>query len=252
MYRFFFIVYSYFTIATTTVSGWSVQNAIVNYIKTSTLFNELHEQHVASNQVQHMMKSTPLVNAPDKDKIQFANGPVGKIISDIMASEQALLGDWKIEKIVEAAGNDFNEQEGHEYLMQVLNEAPVTLFSFVDCPWCLLAKQLLEEEYQLINGDGRLQVIELEDMGREGKRIRASIALSTGRTSMPALFIGSKSIGGYTDGFVLNSDTDNNKEESGFQYIPPKERDLRCVESPGLAILHERKELAALLSGATE
>ena len=250
MYRFFFIVYSYFKIATTTVSGWSFQNAIINYIKTSTLFNELHEEHVASNQVRHMMKSTPLVNAPDTDKIQFANGPIGKLISDMMASEQALLGDWKIEKIVEAAGQDFNEQEGYEYLIQILNQAPITLFSFVDCPWCLLAKQLLEEEYQLINGDGTLQVIELEDMARDGKRIRASIALSIGRTSMPALFIGSKSVGGYTDGFVLNSDTDN-KEESGFQYVPPLERDLRCLESPGLAILHERKELAALFSDAT-
>ena len=247
MYRFYFIVYSYFIITISIiVNGWSFQNAIVNYIKTSTLFNKLHEEHVASNQVQHMMKSTPLVNAPDKDKIQFANGPVGKLISDMMASEQALLGDWKIEKIVEAAGYDFNEQEGHAHLIQVLNRAPITLFSFADCPWCLLAKQLLEEEYQLINGDGRLQVIELEDLGREGKRLRASIALSTGRTSMPALFIGSKSIGGYTDGFVLNSDMDN-KEESGFQYVPPPERDLRCLGSPGLV----RKELAALLSGAT-
>jgi len=237
-------------ITSTAVNGWSFQNAIVNYIKTSTLFNELHEEHVTSNQVRHMMKSTPLVNAPDKDKIQFANGPVGKLISDIMASEQALLGDWKIEKIVEAAGQDFNEHEGYESLIQVLNQAPITLFSFVDCPWCLLAKQLLEEEYQLINGDGKLQVIELEDMNRDGKRIRASIALSTGRTSMPALFIGSKSIGGYTDGFVLNSDT-NHDEDSGFQYIPPQERDLRCLESPGLAILHERKEFGALLSDTT-
>eukprot|EP00985_Skeletonema_marinoi_P022526 scaffold14406_cov66-Skeletonema_marinoi.AAC.2 len=37
--------------------------------------------------------------------------------------------------------------------------------SGLDCPWCLLAKQLLQDEYQLDNDT--LQIIELEDLGQE-------------------------------------------------------------------------------------
>lgn len=232
--------------------GWSsssfIQNAIINYIKSSNVIATLHEEHVNSNQVQHMMKSTPLVNAPDDAKMDFANGIFGKMLADIMQSEQLLLGDWKIDKIVEAAGQDFNEDGSHLQLMDMLNEVPVTVFSFVDCPWCLLAKKLLQNEHH-----GILQIIELEDLGRKGKQLRASIALSTGRTSMPAIFINNKSIGGYTDGFGETTVTNSKDEEShsdGFTYVPPIEKDLRLLRSPGLAALHESGELAALLRDA--
>ena len=232
--------------------GWSsssfIQNAIINYIKSSNVIATLHEEHVNSNQVQHMMKSTPLVNAPDDAKMDFANGIFGKMLADIMQSEQLLLGDWKIDKIVEAAGQDFNEDGSHLQLMDMLNEVPVTVFSFVDCPWCLLAKKLLQNEHH-----GILQIIELEDLGRKGKQLRASIALSTGRTSMPAIFINNKSIGGYTDGFGETTVSNSKDEESisdGFTYVPPIEKDLRLLRSPGLAALHESGELAALLRDA--
>ncbi len=202
-----------------------------------------------------------------------------------MAKEQELLGDWKIDKIVEAAGSEFDEETSHENLIRILlNEyyddcddgdgrslddssssliigskrtPKVTLFSFVDCPWCLLAKQLLqEEEYQslLLDNDDALQIIELEDLGREGKHLRASIALATGRTSMPACFINGKSVGGYTDGFSTIDDDDDNTAavgvmREGFTYVPRPEVDLRMMESKGLAALHETGELRVLLSG---
>lgn len=207
-----------------------------------------------------------------------------------MAKEQQLLGDWKIEKIVEAAGNDFDEEMSHDNLMRILRNgysydsdeenidnnsssisidgidthspSPiVTLFSFVDCPWCLLAKQLLQEgeEYRqlllLDNDDALLQIIELEELGQEGKHLRASIALATGRTSMPACFIGGKSVGGYTDGFSTDDDdNDVNLDEGrrmseGFMFVPRPEVDLRMMESKGLASLHEKGELKRLISG---
>ena len=63
----------------------------------------------------------------------------------MMASEQTLLGDWKIEKIVEAAGRNFDEDVAHQNLVNTLDEGPeVTLFSFVDCPWCLPCKATIE------------------------------------------------------------------------------------------------------------
>ena len=250
-----FFVITLHALLTPCAYSWSLEGAMINWVKSSKLFATLHEEHIASPQVRHMMKATPLVNAPDDAKMDFANGFFGHLVANMMASEQALLGDWKLEKIVEAAGEDFDENIGHDYLLQVLDKASVTIFSFVDCPWCLLAKKLLEEEYQLINGDGTLQIIELEDLERDGKVLRASIALATGRTSMPACFIGGKSIGGYTDGFATNygsegdsaSSADDDGKVSGFTYVPIPERDLRFIGSPGMAKLHERGELETLL-----
>ena len=43
-----------------------------------------------------------------------------------------------------------------------------------------------------------LSEVELEERGREGKELRAAIALATGRTSMPAIFVGGRSLGGST------------------------------------------------------
>mmetsp|Transcript_31304 Transcript_31304/g.58047 ORF Transcript_31304/g.58047 Transcript_31304/m.58047 type:complete len:275 (-) Transcript_31304:450-1274(-) len=237
-----------------TAYAWSFEKAAINWVKSSTLFADLHQQHVSSNQVRHMMKSTPLVNAPDEAKMEFANGPFGRMVAAMMESEQKLLGDWKLQKIVEAAGVDFDEDKAHEYLMDVIDRAPVTVFSFEDCPWCLLAEKLLEDEYSLRHGDGILQVVRLEELGREGKKLRAAVALSTGRTSMPACFIGNMSVGGYTDGFgsavedyVPNDVADMLDEDSGFKYVPSPENDLRCIGSPGLEKLHVRGELAVLL-----
>ena len=169
-----------------------------------------------------------------------------------MKKEQEVLGDWKIDKIVEAAGVEFDQVQSHDNLLRILNQgytneydvAPpeVTVFSFVDCPWCLLAKQLLEEQYSSSSGSGNttVQIIELEDLQQEGKHLRASIALATGRTSMPACFIRGKSVGGFTDGF-------DGLRGEGFQYVPPNDVDLRMVGSNGLESLHLSGELRRML-----
>eukprot|EP00578_Thalassiosira_sp_NH16_P020412 CAMPEP_0181093490 /NCGR_PEP_ID=MMETSP1071-20121207/9475_1 /TAXON_ID=35127 /ORGANISM="Thalassiosira sp., Strain NH16" /LENGTH=238 /DNA_ID=CAMNT_0023175731 /DNA_START=246 /DNA_END=962 /DNA_ORIENTATION=+ len=230
-------------------NAWSFEKAMVNWVKSSQLFADLHREHVSSRQAVHMMKSTPLVDAPDEAKMDFANGPLERTVANMMESEQALLGDWKLGKIVEAAGEHFDETSSHLYLLEVLDRAPVTLVSFADCPWCLLAKKLMEDEYQLINGDGTLQIIELEDLERDGKTLRAAIAIATGRTSMPACFVRGKSVGGYTDGFITNAAPDGDVEDSGFTYVPTPDRDLRYTGSPGLAKLHGSGELATLLGG---
>ena len=86
-----------------------MQWAIVNWVKSSDQFAELHEEHVASSQVRHMMKSTSLVGASDGAKMDFADGLFGNVVAKMMESEQRLLGDWKLEKIVEAAGDNFDE-----------------------------------------------------------------------------------------------------------------------------------------------
>eukprot|EP00984_Skeletonema_dohrnii_P022425 scaffold11553_cov82-Skeletonema_dohrnii-CCMP3373.AAC.1 len=178
----------------TIANAWSLQATFLNAIKSSSLLTDLHQQHIASPTVSHMMKSTPLVDAPDEAKLEFATSFMGRLVANIMAKEQELLGDWKIDKIVEAAGNGFDEEKSHENLMRILlNGYDGGSNNVGNCPWCLLAKQLLLEEYQLENDT--LQIIELENLGQEGKHLRASISLATGRTSMPACFINGKSVG---------------------------------------------------------
>mmetsp|Transcript_34479 Transcript_34479/g.54339 ORF Transcript_34479/g.54339 Transcript_34479/m.54339 type:complete len:240 (+) Transcript_34479:56-775(+) len=199
------------------ISAFNFQQSLLKWFKEADFVAQLHAKHVASESVQHMFKGTPLASAPDQAKIDFANSLAGQMLSQFMVSEQDLLGEWKVGKIVEAAGDDFESETARRGLLNVISSNQMTIFSFVDCPWCLLAKKLLKEEYNLTSGDGTLQVVELEDLGRKGKHLRAAIAIETGRTSMPAIFIGERAIGGYTDGF------------------------------PGLQSLHESGELISML-----
>ena len=71
------------------------------------------------------------------------------------------------------------------------------LFSFRDCPWCLLAKERLAGLATVLPA-AEARVVELEERGREGKELRAAVALATGRTSMPAVFVRGRSLGGRT------------------------------------------------------
>eukprot|EP00747_Dinoflagellata_sp_TGD_P163486 gnl/TRDRNA2_/TRDRNA2_182190_c0_seq1.p1 gnl/TRDRNA2_/TRDRNA2_182190_c0~~gnl/TRDRNA2_/TRDRNA2_182190_c0_seq1.p1 ORF type:complete len:352 (+),score=33.49 gnl/TRDRNA2_/TRDRNA2_182190_c0_seq1:70-1125(+) len=169
----------------------------LEWFKTSPIVAKLHAQHVASDSVFHMMKATPLVGASDDMKLDFANGPAGKAVADFMRAEQRYLGEWKAERIVEAAGPGFDAEAMRAKLVQLVSSHPVVIFSFTDCPWCLQAKQVLGE---MNLSPGSVHVVELEDLGREGKALRAALALATGRTSMPNVFVGGRSVGGFTDG----------------------------------------------------
>uniref|UniRef100_A0A7S4M2M1 Glutaredoxin domain-containing protein n=1 Tax=Prymnesium polylepis TaxID=72548 RepID=A0A7S4M2M1_9EUKA len=146
-----------------------------------------------------MIKGTPFAGAPDDLKLRFVDESGGQFVSDFMQLEQRLLGDWKVGKIVEAAGEGFDSAAARQDMRALVGSRPVVCFSFVDCPWCLAAKRLLFDELAL--SDEQCLVLELEDLGRRGKSLRAAIALGTGRTSLPAVFVGGRSLGGFTDGF---------------------------------------------------
>jgi glutaredoxin len=249
-------------------SSPSVQTILLEWFKNSELVARLHAEHVASPQVQHMMKSTQLVKAADDDKLRFAGSFMGRLVSDAMAKEQQMLGNWKVQKIIEAATPEtgvFDIEAGHNQLLNIIERAPITLFSFVDCPWCLLAKKLLQEEpYRLdygIDGDNRmLQIVELEDLEWKGKELRASIALATGRTSMPACFIGGLSIGGFTDGFEFFNDqipsesldpkSGSDDDINGEMFVPSTCLDLRLRDASGIKDMHETGRLQNLIEQA--
>ena len=165
------------------------------------------------------------------------------------------------------------------------------VFSFSDCPWCVAAKATLggcegkgaagacpsppvsftaplphrcapiptgitarrysSQSTDTIHTGTDLAVYEIDEMGREGKVIRAALAETTGRTSMPNVFVGGRSIGGYTDGYV----------DEGQPVAVPRENtprgqgDLGREEwvwpgSPGLEALHASGRLREILPSA--
>lgn len=120
-----------------------------------------------------------------------------------------------------------------EELHMLVNSAPVVVFSFSDCPWCVAAKALLAE-YGLQkvlrqetagtdtnavgdeNGQVQLALHEIDKMGKRGKRIRAALATVTGRTSMPNVFISGRSVGGFTDGYATEREGSDRIDGSIF------------------------------------
>ena len=204
-----------------------------NWFKGSEAVAAIHRKHVQGETVQHMLKSTPFAAAPDELKLQFARGPAGAAVSEFMRLEQQYIGDWKLERIVEAAGTDFDPIAARDLLVAEATSAPVVMFSFVDCPWCLLAKGALRAQIFIAGAaEDALRVVELEELGREGKRLRAALAIATGRTSMPAVFVNSRAIGGYTDG------------------EPAGDEALCLAGSPGLKQLIEGGTFQGLLKSA--
>lgn len=196
-----------------------------------------HAKHVEGEIAVHMMKGAPwLADAPDAEKKAFARGAAGAAVAQFMKAEQRQIGQWKVDRIIEAAGADFDAALQRDRLLREAAGAPVVVFSFVDCPWCLLAKETLQameaSPAESAMPAGSLRVFELEDMGREGKRMRAAIALATGRTSMPSIFVGGRCIGGFTDG------------------DPSGDDELCLANSPGLEALAASGELRALVAQA--
>jgi glutaredoxin 3 len=70
---------------------------------------------------------------------------------------------------------------------------PVLMFSFTTCPFCIKAKQVLDDL------GAKYTVIEL-DTDPDGKAIRAEMADLLGRSSVPAIWISGQFIGGCNDG----------------------------------------------------
>ena len=79
-------------------------------------------------------------------KLDFAKGPIGRSVAKFMWLEHMHIGEWKTERIVEAAGPSFDATSARSALVAAAATAPAVLFSFTDCPWCLLAKEALHSE----------------------------------------------------------------------------------------------------------
>ena len=170
-----------------------VVRRLLDWFRESELVEKEHAKHIASPTVSHLLKGTPLVDAADDNKLVFASSYLGRLVARVVKEEGEYLSEWKVAKIVEAAGPAFDEAAAREDLRKEAARADVVVFSFTDCPWCVAAKRLLAEYDSVLD-------IDLEPLGQRGKTLRAAIALETGRTSMPAVYVRGEAIGGYTDG----------------------------------------------------
>ena len=212
-------------------------DALLAWFRDSELVAAAHAKHVASDTVSHLFKGTPMAAAPDALKLRFVGDGAGRFVSDFMRREQQTLGEWKQRKVVEAAGPAFDERGALAELSDLSSTAPVVVLSFVDCPWCLAAKELLATQSSI--SPEAVRVVELEELGRQGKALRAAAALATGRTSMPNVWIGGRSVGGYTDGY-----------DGAFDLRLVRRPELCVRSSPGLLALRDSGELDAMLRDA--
>lgn len=209
----------------------AIMRRLVSWFKTSPAVAAKHQEHIAGETPLHLMKGSPLTRAPDALKLQFIDSAAGKFVESFMRFERSEAGDWKVAQVLEAAGPDYDAEAALAVVSGILEADGVVMFSFVDCPWCVAAKKLLREELAALGlGAERLRVVELDDDAANGKAIRAALAQHTGRTSMPNVFVGGKSLGGYTDG-----------EPSGS---------LAAPDSPGVRALRDSGRLREMLRRA--
>lgn len=173
---------------------------ILDQLKTSDFIQEKHQEHVDANKVSHLFQNSSLAALPDRYKLDFVHSRAGRALQRIMQEEQDYLGDWKVDKIQEAA-RDYNAKEIQDHISLDVRSHDMVMYSFQDCPWCVAAKSLLNDHYvDKMSFNISIAIIELEPLGVTGKAIRAELAQQMGRTSMPCIFVHGKPIGGFTDG----------------------------------------------------
>jgi glutaredoxin 3 len=73
---------------------------------------------------------------------------------------------------------------------------PVTIYTKAWCPYCLAAKELLNEK--------GVPFTEIDIMGKADKRDEM-LAKARGRSTVPQIFIGDRHVGGCDDLYALDS-----------------------------------------------
>eukprot|EP00448_Togula_jolla_P039901 CAMPEP_0170645250 /NCGR_PEP_ID=MMETSP0224-20130122/42967_1 /TAXON_ID=285029 /ORGANISM="Togula jolla, Strain CCCM 725" /LENGTH=225 /DNA_ID=CAMNT_0010976429 /DNA_START=57 /DNA_END=735 /DNA_ORIENTATION=+ len=130
----------------------------------------------------------------DEDRLEFMNSPVGQVVGAVASAlSTGPLNEGKIWLAKTMAG-DYDEAAVSAKLESYISENPAVVFSFSTCPFCIKAKRELDDL------GVKYLAVELDQMGDEGKQIRAELAKKTQRTSMPNIFIGGEGVGGCNDG----------------------------------------------------
>ncbi|CAJ1388478.1 unnamed protein product [Effrenium voratum] len=98
--------------------------------------------------------------------------------------------------IADKLAGDYDEERIGQLIDDKINSNKIMMFSFSTCPFCLRAKQILEEDY----GE-QIEVYEC-DLEPDGYAVRAELGRRTGRTSMPSTWLGPTQLGGCNDGGI--------------------------------------------------
>jgi glutaredoxin 3 len=102
------------------------------------------------------------------------------------------LAEGKKQLAVKQAG-DYDAAATRAQIDRYVTDNAVLIFSWTRCPFCVNAKNLLNEL------GAKYTAVEL-DIRDDGKAFRAELGQLTNRTSMPNCFIGGTSYGGCNDG----------------------------------------------------
>lgn len=97
--------------------------------------------------------------------------------------------------VADIVAGEFDEPKIEALVNDFITGEEVAMFSFTTCPFCRKAKDYLDEE------GIKYKAMELDELdGNLGNEVRAVLGKMTKRTSVPAIFINGKAIGGLNDG----------------------------------------------------
>ena len=99
----------------------------------------------------------------------------------------------KSDLVLEQAG-DYDRTAIQDKIKALIDENAIALMTFEECPYCIEARSILDKkgfEYKVLN---------LDAVGRDSYSFRAELYHMTGRTSVPAIWIGGEFVGGCNDG----------------------------------------------------
>ena len=95
--------------------------------------------------------------------------------------------------VAETVAGDFDAAAVDASIDAALGNGGVTMYTFTSCPFCKKAKELLDAK-------GATYTEIALDEREDGAALRARLGKRTGRTSVPAVWIGDEYVGGLNDG----------------------------------------------------
>lgn len=100
--------------------------------------------------------------------------------------------------LAKSQAGDFDEAAWVAKINAEVASNPVMIYSWAGCPFCKKAKAIIADANA--GPQARVKILELDEMGIDGKIYRAALSGITNRTSMPQIWIGKEFCGGCNDG----------------------------------------------------
>ena len=160
-----------------------------------------------------------IVGDPDGHEYCFVDARGYRACIAVAARERGASVDWEYRKRLAAAAaltgeaakagvaavlaGDYDVLAVRAMLDAAVAGSPVVLFSQTSCPFCKKAKALLADTLGV--PASKLRVVETDTLGAEGYALRVELSKLTGRSSVPNIFIGGASVGGFSDGPGVNT-----------------------------------------------